>query len=144
MINGIFDSGAMPTLERMVQFTGRRHQLIAHNIANFSTPYFKPIDLDPEAFQHQLAGAIERRRETGNPQRGELELRGSRQIRVHGKSLEFRPEELNENILFHDRNNRSLEHIMQDLVENTTAHRMSIELLKKEFDLLATAIRERL
>jgi len=144
MINGMFDSGAMPTLERMIQFTGRRHQYIAHNIANISTPYFKPIDLDPKAFQHQLAGAIERRRHTGNPQRGDLELRSTRQVRVRGKSLEFLPAETNDGILFHDRNNRSLEHIMQDLVENTTAHRMSIELLKSEFDLLETAIRERL
>lgn len=144
MIHGMFDSGAMPTLERMVQFTGRRHQYIAHNIANISTPYYKPLDLDTQAFQGQLADAIGRRRKTGNPQRGELELRDTRQVRVRGKSLEFRPQETNENILFHDRNNRSLEHIMQDLVENTTVHRMSIELLKSEFDLLETAIRERL
>ncbi|MEM1355207.1 MAG: hypothetical protein AAGC44_11245 [Planctomycetota bacterium] len=144
MINGMFDSGAMPTLERMIQFTGRRHQLIAHNIANISTPYFKPLDLDTGAFQHQLADAIRRRRGSGNPQRGELELRSTRQVRVRGQALEFRPGDKNEGILFHDRNNRSLEHIMQDLVENTTAHRMSIELLKSEFDLLETAIRERL
>lgn len=144
MIHGMFDGGAMPTLERMIQFTGRRHQYIAHNIANISTPYFKPIDLDTKAFQHQLAGAIERRRGTGNPQRGDLELRSTRQVRLRGKVMEFHPVETNDGILFHDRNNRSLEHIMQDLVENTTAHRMSIELLKKEFDLLETAIRERL
>ena len=37
MINGMFDSGAMPALEKMAQFTGERNKLIAHNIANFSS-----------------------------------------------------------------------------------------------------------
>jgi flagellar basal-body rod protein FlgB len=141
----MFDSGTMPTLERMIQFTGQRHQLIAHNIANLDTPYFKPVDLNPEAFQHQLADAIDRRRNRPNPNKAPLQLRGTDQVRVQRNGqLEFQPEQTNEGILFHDRNNRDLERIMQDMVENTLTHRASVELLKSEFDLLELAIRERL
>lgn len=141
----MFDSGTMPTLERMIQFTGQRHQLIAHNIANLDTPYYKPIDLDTQAFQDQLAGAIDRRRKRANPNRAPLEMRSTRQVRVQQNGqLEFKPQQSNEGILYHDRNNRDLERIMQDMVENTLVHRAGVELLKSEFDLLELAIRERL
>jgi len=53
MIQGIFNSSSMPVVEKMVQFTGARHQVLTHNIANLSTPHFRPRDLDPRAFQAQ-------------------------------------------------------------------------------------------
>jgi flagellar basal-body rod protein FlgB len=134
----------MPTLERMIQFTSLRHELITHNIANLDTPYFRPRDLEPERFQAQLRDAVERRRRRADPLGGPLELRDNRELRVHEDGLELNPATLDENILFHDRNNRDLERIMQDLAENTLMHNAAIEFLKGEFDLLRTAIRERL
>lgn len=143
MIKGLFSYGSMPVLERMVQFTGARQQLIAHNIANLSTPFYKPVDLDPAKFQAQLRDALDQRSRKPNPMRRPLELRSDRQVHVRHGRMSFRPQQKNENILFHDENNRDVERTMQDLVENTLAHRTSIELLKSEFDLLKTAIRER-
>lgn len=143
MIKGMFSYGSMPVLERMVQFTGARQELIAHNIANFSTPYFKPTDLDPVQFQAQLSDAMDRRSRKPNPLRRDLELGSTQQVRVSGKHVQFRPAQKNENILFHDQNNRDMERTMQDLVENALAHRTSVDLLKSQFDLLRTAIRER-
>ena len=143
MIKGMFDYGSMPALERMVEFTGVRQQLIAHNIANLSTPYFKPTDLDPAQFQSQLRDAMGKRSRKPNAMRRELELGSSNQVRVSRGKLQYRPEQKNENILFHDHNNRDVERTMQDLVENALAHRTSVELLKSQFDLLRTAIRER-
>lgn len=143
MIKGMFSYGSMPVLERMVEFTGARQGMIAHNIANLSTPYYKPIDLDPRKFQEQLRDAIGRRSRKPNSMRRPLELNNSDQVRVGRSGMQFRPEQTNENILFHDHNNRDVERTMQDLVENTLAHRTSVELLKSEFDLLRTAIRER-
>ncbi|MEM9348245.1 MAG: flagellar basal body rod protein FlgB [Planctomycetota bacterium] len=133
----------MPVLERMVQFTGARQEFIAHNIANFSTPYFKPTDLDPLKFQAQLGDALDRRSRKPNPMRRELDLGNSQQVRMSRGQMQFRPQAKNENILFHDQNNRDVERTMQDLVENALAHRTSVELLKSQFDLLRTAIRER-
>ncbi len=145
MIKGLFQAGSMPVLERLVQFTGARHQVLSHNIANLSTPHFRPRDLDPRGFQVQLGKAIQERR--GRAARGLMRepfrLPDTRQIRDGGRGLEVRPAALDENILFHDRNNRDLERTMQDLAENTMAHSASMTFLKSEFDALRTAIRGR-
>lgn len=143
MIKGMFSYGSMPVLERMVEFTGARQELIAHNIANLSTPYFKPADLDPAEFQAQLSDALDRRSRRPNPLRRPLELKSTEEVRVRDQHLQFIPKPKHENILFHDKNNRDVERTMQDLVENTLAHRTTVELLKSQFDLLRTAIRER-
>lgn len=139
----MFSYGSMPVLERMVEFTGARQGMIANNIANLSTPYFKPTDLDPAKFQGQLRDALERRSRRPNPMRRPIELRDTDEVRSRSGVTRFSPQQKNENVLFHDQNNRDVERTMQDLVENTMAHRTSIELLKSQFDLLRTAIRER-
>ena len=72
MIEGMFDSGSLPVLERLVQFTGARQTALANDIANVSTPYYKPRDLNVKEFQAELRRAIEQRREQG----GELRLEG--------------------------------------------------------------------
>ena len=142
MIANVFHHGALQSLERLVQFTGARHGVIAHNIANLSTPYFRPKDLSVEGFQKNLRRAQDRRRDSANPVDGRLDPRNTRQLRYEYDHLTVRPVPLDENILFHDRNNRDLERIMQDLAENTLAHNTGLTLLKSELDLLRTAIRE--
>lgn len=143
MIPGVFNYGSMPVLERLVQFTGARHQVIADNIANLSTPYHRPRDLSVERFQKTLRKAVDQRRGTATPVDGELPLTSTREFRFHKNGTEFHAETLDENILFHDRNNRDLERIMQDLAENTLAHNAGLQMLKSEFDLLKMAISER-
>jgi flagellar basal-body rod protein FlgB len=143
MIAGLTHSGAIPTLERTVQFTGARHKVLVNNIANLSTPRFKPKEMDPAQFQHQLRDAVEQRRATPGRQGEPLRVEDSEQMRFTRDSVEPTPTEANENIMFHDRNNRNLEKQMQNLAENTLMHRSSITMLKNEFDLLNTAIRGR-
>ena len=143
MIAGMFDNGALPALERMVQFTGRRHEVLTDNIANLSTPYFKSRDLDPRQFQAVLGDAIDRRRQRPNPVDGPLELRDTRSMRFHPRSIEARPAATHEGVLFHDENNRDLERTMQKLAENTLAHNTAIEMVRNQFQMLLTAVRER-
>ena len=144
MITGMFDSGALPVLERVVQFTEARHRVLADNIANLSTPFFKPADLDPGGFQAALGDAIDRRRGRPVPGRGPLSLGDTRQIRFQAGGLEVRPGATNQNVLFHDRNNRDLERTMQHLAENTLAHNAAIEMIRNEMEQLRLAIRERI
>jgi len=144
MINRMLDSGAMPALERLIQFTAARQNVLADNIANLSTPYYKPRDLSPRAFQAQLAKAIDRRRAGANPTAGPLDLKDTRQIAFKRDGLEVKAGDSNENILFHDENNRDLDRIMQRLAENTMAHNTAIELMRSELSILETAIRERM
>ncbi|MEE9404159.1 MAG: hypothetical protein V3V20_04650 [Algisphaera sp.] len=145
MIQGLFQSGSLAVTEKLVQFTGARHAVITHNIANLSTPHFRPRDLDPKAFQTQLAKAVDERRTRLARGAGgrDLRMKDSRQVKNGPNGLETRPETLDENILFHDRNNRDLERTMQDLAENTMAHTAGLELLKSDFEILKIAIRGR-
>lgn len=143
MIKGLFDTGAMPVLERVSQFTAARHELIAHNIANASVPNFVPGEASVESFQEQLGGAIDRRSRGGGTFGGRFDVRDSRQVRFSPNDLELEPEPMNENILFHDRNNRSLEHQMKDLAENAMAHNTALSMIRNHMEMLQTAIRGR-
>lgn len=142
MIDGMFEVGAMPALQRMVQFTGQRHKLITNNIANLSTPNFTPRDLDPASFQEALGEAIDRRREGPGVFNAPLQPRDTARVRFRDGGLSVRAETPGRNILFHDRNNRSLEHQMQSLAENAMAHNGAMEMLKNQFDMLHSTIRE--
>ena len=53
------------------------------------------------------------------------------------------PQPVGDNILFHDGNDRSVERIMQDLVENFMTYRMAAQFLRSRLDQISTAIRER-
>lgn len=143
MIQGLFNTGSMPVLERMVQFTSQRHELIAHNVANLSTPNFRPSDLSVSHFQQALGEAIDQRRSRGGVYRGDLDLRDSSSMRFGKGWIEARAGFSDQNILFHDRNNRSVERLMQNLAENALAHNGAIQMLRNQFTLLETAIRER-
>ncbi|MEX0744250.1 MAG: hypothetical protein WD118_01500 [Phycisphaeraceae bacterium] len=143
MIEGLFNRGAMQSVERLVQFTGERHRLLSHNIANLSTPHFRPRDVEPGEFQSALRQAQADRRSSGTPHVGQLEMRDTRNMSFRRDGIDVRARDSNRNILFHDRNNRDLERTMQDLAENTLAHNTGIELLKNQFEMLKLAIRER-
>lgn len=143
IINNMFDGGAAPVLERIVQFTQARQQVLAHNVANLSTPYFKPVDLDPKAFNAALNDAIRRRRDSGNPVTAPLEMRDTHRMSFKHGRVEIRPTPVNEGILFHDQNNRDLERMMQKVAENNLTHSAAVEMLRKEWSILETAIRGR-
>lgn len=142
MMQDMFNSGAMPALERLVQFTGQRHRVLTNNIANLSTPYFKPADLDPRKFQSALADAMDRRRLSGNPG-GSLEPSDTDDVTFLPDRIEATPRPANDGVLFHDQNNRDLERTMQKLAENTLAHNAGLELMRNQFEMLRLAIRER-
>lgn len=142
MIPGLTNSEGIDVLERLTQFAAQRHRIIANNVANLSTPGFRPVDVDPRQFQAQLAQAVDARRE-GSPA-ANLALESSSQVEVDRHGLTLRPEPIAEGILFHDGSDHDVERIMQDLVENFMTFRMAAQLLRSRFDLLETAIRERL
>lgn len=144
MIADIFQSGSMPVLQKLVQFTEARQKLLNHDAANLTTPYFKPVDVDPKAFQKQLGEAIDRRRQSGNPASGPLDVRGSNQVQFDELGgLTLKPTATSQGILFHDQNNRDLERVMQNLAENQMAQRVALVLLSSRYGQLQTAISEK-
>ncbi|RMD66606.1 MAG: hypothetical protein D6824_00520 [Planctomycetota bacterium] len=142
-IQGVVNADAAPALEATLQFAARRQTLLAHDIANISTPNFRPLDVSPAEFQQALGEAIDRRRAHFGGDRGPLPLSDTRHIHVDPRGrLTLRPHEQAGNILFHDRNNRDLERLMQSLVENTSVFRTAAELLRTHYASIERAIRE--
>jgi flagellar basal-body rod protein FlgB len=144
MIDGLTNSDALPVLERLMQFAARRQDLIANNIANISTPNFQPMDVSVSGFQEQLREAIDVRRTGTAGQAAEFRVQSSGEVEFAADGLKLNPTPLGENILFHDNNDRSVESLMQDMVENLMAFRTASQLHKSRIDLLNTAIRERI
>ena len=141
-IRDLVTADELPALEQSLRFSAQRQRVIAHNIANIDTPNFQPLDVSISGFRETLGRALEDREKAWGGKRGALELRETRELKRNDRGLlELRPSTEGDNILFHDRNNRDLERIMQDLAENTLAHNAGLELLKSEFDLLEMAIR---
>lgn len=142
MISDVVSAEALPALEATLRFAGRRQQLIAGNVANLSTPNYQPRDVDPIAFQRALGEAIDTRRSrTGSS--GDLRLGRNREVEQgRDGSLRLHPRTPSDGIAFHDRNNRDIEHLMQDMVENAGMYRVAADLLRSQTGRLMSAIRE--
>lgn len=139
----LVDSGAIPALEMTMRFAAKRQQLIAHNVANIETPDFRQADVSVRGFQKMLADAVDRRREDGEDA-GPLSWTETAEVRRGaGRELTLRAGTSAGGVLFHDRNNRDLERLMQDQAENVGAFRVAADLLRTRFDILRSAIAQR-
>jgi flagellar basal-body rod protein FlgB len=145
MIGDLANQGAMPALEATLRFAAGRQRLIAGNVANLSTPDYRQLDVSPQHFRERLAEAVEQRRRATGGMHGALEGRSSAELKFGPRgALRLEPVEVGRGILAHDRNNRDLERLMQDQAENAAMFRVATDLLRSRFDLLRTAISERL
>ena len=142
-IRDLVTADELPALEQSLRFSAQRQRVITHNIANIDTPNFRPIDVSISGFQETLGRAIEDREKKWGGRRGELEWGETRELKRNDQGLlELNPTTHGDNILFHDRNNRSLERLMQQLQENTAAFTTTTELMRAKMDLLRTAVDE--
>jgi len=143
-IRDVVESGAIPVLEASMRFAARRQDLLAHNIANIDTPEFIPLDASPPAFQAALGEAIADRRERTGGEFGEFKLAGDGELEWDGaRRLRLRARTASGHILFHDRNNRDLEHLMKGLAETMGAFRVATDLLRDRYRQIKDAIAER-
>ncbi len=136
----------MPAAEMLLKFAGQRQRVIAHNIANIDTPNFQMKDVDPKAFQEMLGDAIDKRRKLNGGAFGALQWDETREIKRSGRSNDFKLVPTtghNGGILHHDRNDRDLERMMQDMVENASAYRVAADLLRSQRNQLQNAIAQR-
>lgn len=133
----------MPTLEKMFLFAGQRQRIISNNIANIDTPNYQGKDVDPRAFQKLLGEAVDRRRDHNGGTSGELSIRETSQVQMRGRQMVLNPESPTAGVLFHDRNQRDLERLMQQLVENASTFRVASDLMRKSQSQLKLAIAQR-
>lgn len=147
-IDGLTTADSMPVLEAAAKFAARRQEVLAFNIANVSTPDFRPKSVSIEAFQHQLGEAIDKRRKASGAAAQDLPIESTNEVQVRhgaggGIDLQLNPSTSSGNILFHDRNNRDVERMMAELAENTGNFRVATELFKSRIDMLRSVIAER-
>lgn len=144
LVNEVTSAGATPALETVMKFAAQRQRMIASNIANISTPDYRQKDVSVEGFQAALREAVDRRRSATGGDSGELEPIQTREVtQGPGGELRLKPSEPARNILFHDRGNRNIERLMQDQVENAMVFRAATELLRSRYELMRSAISER-
>lgn len=129
-IERLLNQGNAPVLAQSLKFSAARARLIAENLANVDTPGYRQKDLSVQKFQALLRDRVERRESAGpggvsfDDVSGELERAGS--------------------ILFYDDNNRSVEEIVTAQAKNALMHNMAVELLRKQYQGLEMALRERI
>ncbi len=147
MLKETLQAGSLPTLEAMMRFTGQRQRLLAHNVANLTTPNFQAVDVSPKAFQEMLGEAVEARRKGNGGVGGGLEMRSSREVRVGTDGeMSLRPLKGRSSVggvLLHDRNDRDVERLMQSMTENYGAYRVAADLMRSRVGVLRTAISQR-
>lgn len=131
LLDRLMNQTNAPLLERVLEFTAARHQLIAENMANVDTPGYRQKDLDVGRFYGQLRRRLEDRDAAAAP--------GS--VGFDDLSGELRHP--NNGILFHDGNNRSMEQLTSDLAKNAMTHNLVIELLRKQFAQLDMALKDK-
>ena len=140
-LDGIFSRGGGAVAEKVAAFAEARNAVLADNIANIDTSNYKTKDLPMAEFQQTLAAAIEQSDQTGGP----LELSPTRHIQVDSSgTVSFEPVETQDNILFHDRGDRSIEKEMSELAKNQMLYQVAISVLQKQNGTLAAAIAEHL
>jgi flagellar basal-body rod protein FlgB len=131
-IERLLDQGSAPLLEQTLRFTAARQSLIAENVVNVDTPNYRQKDLSVEKFQAMMRERVEGRREAGPGAAG-----------AGFDDIAAELETPQRGILFHDGNNRSMEHLMSDMAKNAMMHNLCVELLRKQFQSLELALKER-
>ena len=130
-IERLLNQGNGPLLEQMLKFTAARHKLIAENVVNISTPNYRQKDLSLEKFQGMLQDRV-RVKNDAPP--------GT----VGFSDIEAEIEDPNKGILFHDGGNRSMEQLVTDQAKNAMMHNLVVELLRKQYSSLESALKERI
>ena len=132
-IQRLLDEGSTPLLEQTLRFTAARHKLIAENVVNVDTPNYRQKDLSPERFQALLRSRVEQRDASGP---------GAHAAGVFD-DVTAEVETPRGGMLFHDGNNRSMEQLMADQAKNAMMHNLAVELLRKQFQAMELALKER-
>jgi flagellar basal-body rod protein FlgB len=128
LIEGLMNRGNGALLEQVINFASSRHKLILDNIANVDTPGYRQKDLSVQRFSSMLSQRVDQRRRSGSASFDDIDMK---------------PDNPTAGILFHDRNNRSMEQLATDLAKNAMMHNLAIELLRKQFQQMEMALKEK-
>lgn len=123
-------------LGEVLQFTEARHEVLAGNIANISTPGYRTRDLSVASFQEALRAALASQ---SSYQKQPIE-------QVWPSALEGEAEAVDPDVrtlLFHDGSDVGIEQQVTQIVKNRMMHQLASTLLRNQFRVLEMAIAER-
>jgi flagellar basal-body rod protein FlgB len=135
LLNGIANSGSIPVAEAVLRFTSARHAVLANNVANIDTPFYRARDLDAAGFERALSEAVAARGENGA-----LRFTESRNIRLRDGRVEFRTVVRSVDPLRHDQNDNSIETEMGLLHKNAMTARVMARFLRSRYQALRAAV----
>ncbi len=136
----LFGKGPLPALERKISFLEERHKVIAHNIANVHTRFYKTKDLAVDEFDQML--------------RDSMEARDQKHVRIfeeqhapevykdwsHGREFDIKHPALS--AMRHGDNNVDIDREVAKMSRNQAMFKSLSRLAKKHYDLLRSTIRE--
>jgi len=136
MLGSLFSSTTIPALGEVLNFAQARHTVLAGNVANINTPGYRLRDLSQTAFQARLKQAIAHSQSTaGSVSPGLASSPPGDELRQASASLE--------NLIYHDDTNIDLEKQVAEMTKNQLLHNFALTVMTDQFQLLQTAISER-
>jgi flagellar basal-body rod protein FlgB len=147
MFANMFSSPSLKSLEQTIEFTERRHAVLAGNIANMSTPGYQSKDLSVDNFQASLRDAIQADRQKADmPPSLRLSLLGSTQDSnspAFQQAKEAATEKVRDSmrqVVYNDGSDDNLEMQVTQMSKNQSMHTMAVALMKSQFRQLQMAI----
>jgi flagellar basal-body rod protein FlgB len=136
MLANLFNSTSIPALGEVLNFAQARQTVLAGNIANVNTPGYHLRDLSQTEFQQRLKEAIAASQKANQPMSpGVSASRPGDPMRQVRASLE--------NIIYHDDTNIDLEKQVAEMTKNQLLHNFALTVMTDQFQLLQSAISER-
>lgn len=135
MLPSLFQSTTIPALAETLQFAQARHTVLVGNLANVNTPGYKVRDLSVEVFQQRLKEALAAPPQPGAHSPGIVTGENDDRMRHVRESLT--------NILYHDDTNIDLEQQVAEINKNQFLHNIALTVITDQFQLLQSAISER-
>jgi flagellar basal-body rod protein FlgB len=131
----LFAGTSIPVLGEVLNFAQARHTVLAGNIANVNTPGYRLRDLNEGEFQQRLQEAISRSEQSLSTSPSLADAEPGDPMREVRASLE--------NLLYHDDTNIDLEKQVAEMTKNHLLHNFALTVMTDQFNLLQTAISER-
>ena len=137
MLPSLLDSTTIPALAETMQFAQARHTLLVGNLANANTPGYRVRDLSVEVFQERLKEALA-------AENTKQDVRSPGFVTGDPDDPMRRVRDSLTNILYHDDTNLDLEKQVAEVSKNQFLHNFALTVMTDQFQLLQSAISERI
>jgi flagellar basal-body rod protein FlgB len=134
----LLNTGYFSILRQRLDFLGERQKLVAENLANASTPGYRPRDLDTKAFERAIEAQA---RVTSGGRLAMARTQDGHMPQARAVSGQVRTEKVNDAEVTIDGNAVVIEEQMLKAAETRMAYETSLAMYQKGLQLMRTAAR---